>query len=263
MIGWEDILQYGSVFFLLIIAAFGAPIPEELAVITGGVMTGNAFHNPDSGIYWWVMLPLCIVGVVLCDVILYFIGRCWGNKLLEFRWVQRHVITPEKRIRIEANFHEYGIMILLFARLLPGIRTPIFIMAGVMRLSFRRFLIADGIYAIPGVNLFFWLAYWYTDAVMDLYNKIESNRPIVVLVILTAILLYMIYYFFTRPVQTGDPKAIPVIGEPLARIGHQLHQSHADVPTAPPPPAPSTPEPPVPAPSPPSPQPTPAAPESP
>ena len=48
------------------------------------------------------------------------------------------MITPEKRLQIEKNFHDRGIAVLLGARLLPGIRTPIFIMAGVLRMRRRR-----------------------------------------------------------------------------------------------------------------------------
>ena len=43
-------------------------------------------------------------------------------------------------------------LILLFARILPGIRSPIFLTAGIMKLSWQRFLLADGIYAVPGVS---------------------------------------------------------------------------------------------------------------
>ena len=35
-----------------------------------------------------------------------------------------------ERAEIEKNFHDHGIKVLLFARFLPGIRSPIFIMAG-------------------------------------------------------------------------------------------------------------------------------------
>jgi len=50
--------------------------------------------------------------------------------------------------------------------LLPGIRTPIFIIAGMLRVPLGRFLIADGLYAIPGVNILFWLAYLLTDQIL-------------------------------------------------------------------------------------------------
>ncbi len=228
MIPWDDIWSYVLVFGALVISAFGAPIPEEVPIIGAGVLVGHQWNNPDSWIKWWVMLPVCIAGVVACDVILYFIGRKWGTWLLKLNWVQKRILADEKRQKIEKNFHEYGIAILLGTRFLPGIRTPVFITAGVMRLPFRRFLFADGLYAIPGVNLLFWLAYWFTDQFERAYHNVEhrvvENRPIVYAVILAAVSGLIAYqYFIKRRVTTGDPKDFPVIGKKVAK---QLHSSH-------------------------------------
>src|SRR4051812_38380888 len=112
---------------------------------------------PNS-LRWYIMLPILICGVVLSDTILYGMGRYWGPKLLEKRWSQR-LLPPDKRAKIEDNFHKYGVLVLLFARFLPAIRSPIFIMAGIMRVPFTRFLLADGLYALPGVSLLFYLSF--------------------------------------------------------------------------------------------------------
>lgn len=226
MIPWHDIGQYGLIFGMLVISAFGAPIPEELPIVTAGVLVGRVWDDPDSWLKWWAMLPVCIAGVVACDVILYAIGRKWGRKLLQKPWVQHNVLSTEKKEKIERNFHDYGIAILLGARLLPGIRTPIFIMSGVMHVPFRKFLIADILYAIPGVNLLFWLSYWFTDQFLKVFARVEGNRPIVVAVILAAIAGFLAYQFLIRrKVTTGDPKDLPVIGKQVATISHQLHVS--------------------------------------
>jgi membrane protein DedA with SNARE-associated domain len=224
MIPWHEFLQYLGVFTALVISAFGVPIPEELPIITAGVLVGKEWDNPDSWMKWWAMLPVCIAGVVCCDMILYFIGRQWGTKLLKWKWVQKRVLPPEKKEKIERNVHDYGVAILLVARFLPGIRTPIFVMSGIMRLPFRKFLLADGLYAIPGVNLLFWLSYWFTDQFSRAFEKVEGNRPIVAAVILAAASGFLAYqYLFKRPVSTGDPKDLPVIGKQMATLSHQLH----------------------------------------
>ena len=33
------------------------------------------------------MLPVCIAGVLIADCMLYFMGRYFGTRLLEFRWM--------------------------------------------------------------------------------------------------------------------------------------------------------------------------------
>src|SRR5262245_10037495 len=125
------------------------PMPEELPVVVGGVLVGHGLAE------WWLMLPVCIVAVVIGDSMLYGAGRWWGTRLLEYRWIKKHVLPPERLKKIEDNFVKYGIQILLFARLTPGIRAPIFVTAGIVRLSLVRFIIADALYAIPGVALLF------------------------------------------------------------------------------------------------------------
>jgi membrane protein DedA with SNARE-associated domain len=250
---------YFGIFISLVAAGLGAPIPEEIPIVIGGASAGHASGEitdkvlpivgaslsttpdagfpagvPWSGMYmaenadlpprlrWWVMLPLCILGVVISDGLLYGVGRFWGPRLLDRSWMKR-LLPAEKRKRIEDNFHNYGVLVLLFARFLPTIRSPIFIMAGTMRLSFARFLLADSLYAIPGVSLLFFLAFWFGDQFRDLIlsaeGKVQAARPILILLGLAAITVYLIYHFFRHPVATGDPREeLPVIGEQVTKI---------------------------------------------
>lgn len=213
----ENFSDYGylGVFLALIAAGFGFPIPEELPVLTAGVMVGH----PGTNLRWWVMLPVCIAGVVIADGILYAIGRFWGPRILGSPWVQRRVLSPEKRAQIEKNFHDRGIMILLTARLTPGIRTPIFLMSGVLRVPFARFLLADGLYALPGVNILFWLAYFLTDQVLEVFHRVEEHRPLILVGVLSAVAGVIIYHlFFTRHVTTGSPKEVPLYNRPVEKV---------------------------------------------
>jgi membrane protein DedA with SNARE-associated domain len=204
---------YGFFFLWILATGMGLPCPEEIPIIAAGVMIGTS----DAGLQWWIMLPVCIAAVVLGDTVLYGIGRIWGRRLLEWRWVKTRLLPPERRQRIEDNFHHYGVQILLFARLLPAIRSPIFITAGMMKVPVSRFMLADGIYAIPGVSLLFFLGYWFGDQFMRAVQKAESYRLLVV-VIVVAVASYLVYHFLNQPMATGDPKELPVIGTQVAKL---------------------------------------------
>ena len=110
-----------TTFALLVAAGVGFPIPEEVPVVGAGLWVGQ---NPELRPWSFLALPICILGVVISDALLYTIGRLYGPRLLEYRWTSR-LLPPEKLARIEGNFHKYGVKILLFARVLPGIRSPI------------------------------------------------------------------------------------------------------------------------------------------
>lgn len=214
---------YQGVFIALIAAGFGFPIPEELPVIMAGILVGHE----DTNLKWYIMLPVVMAGVVIGDAILYGIGRIWGHRLLDIGWVQRHFVPPEKRAEIENNFADRGIMVLLGARLLPGIRTPIFIMAGVLRVPVGRFLLADLVYAIPLVNVLFWLSYMLTDQMLVIFNKINEYRPLVVVAILSGIAGALIQKFvISRHVSTGEPPHVPkIIAKPAEAVAHAFESA--------------------------------------
>lgn len=213
--------HYISIAIAILATGMGAPYPEELPVITAGCLVGH----PDNLLHWWIMLPVCIIAVVLGDCILYGIGRFGGPRLLEYRWVKKHILPPERHAKIERNFHEYGIMILLFARLMPTIRSPIFISAGMMRVPLSRFLLADGLYAIPGVSLLFFLGYMFTDQFLRWFQSVEEYRQLFVLIALGLIVVFLLYRFLRNPITEGDPRIdVPLLGDRIAETLHQ-HQS--------------------------------------
>jgi membrane protein DedA with SNARE-associated domain len=190
---------------------------------------------PPRALHWQIMLPVCILGVVISDGLLYGMGRIFGRRMLKLPFMAR-LLPSAKRERIEENFHKYGVLVLLFARFLPAIRSPIFIMAGVMRLPLTRFLIADGIYAIPGVSLLFFLAFWFGDQFRDLVmraeGRVEKLRPLIILLLIAGVTGYLVSHFLRHPVATGDPREeVPLVGDRVAEtIEHPTKPEDKSVP---------------------------------
>lgn len=202
---------YLGVFLGIIATGAGFPMPEELPVVVGGAIAGG------GQALWYVMLPVCIVGVILGDCVLYLIGRIWGPSIVERPFIKKHILPPERLTKIEENFRNYGIRILLFARLTPGIRAPIFLTAGIVKLSLPRFLIADGIYAIPGVSLLFYLGFVFTERMVSLIREeVETAKSIIILVVVVGVAGYFAYRFLRRPMVTGDPQEMPPLAEEVA-----------------------------------------------
>jgi membrane protein DedA with SNARE-associated domain len=216
-------LEWFAGYFVLFAAAgLGLPFPEEVLIVAAGLWTAQ---HDEFGVLRWLMLPVCCLGVLTADCLLYGVGRRYGLWLLQHQWIAR--LMPEaKRQRIEDNFHRYGVSILLFGRLVPGIRTPLFLTAGIMRLPVRYFLLADGLGAVLGNSLLFFLAWWFGDAFKELIDRMERDvnalKPALILTALGAFGLYHLLRFLRRPVSTGDPKELPLIGQSVAaRIDHE------------------------------------------
>src|SRR5262245_56552020 len=219
----EHLDQYGyiGVFGALLAAGFGFPIPEELPVITAGIMVGH----DETTLRWYIMLPVVIAGVVIGDAVLYGAGRLWGRRLLNWKLIRKR-LTLEKQEQIEKNFAERGIWVLLGARLLPGIRAPVFIMAGVLKVPLGRFLLADAIYAIPLVNVIFWLSYFLTDQMLEIFKQINQYKSLVIVAVLSGVAGALIQkYILSRPVSTGEPPHVPdIIAKPAVAAAHVVEK---------------------------------------
>jgi membrane protein DedA with SNARE-associated domain len=243
---------YFGFFATLVAAGLGFPAPEEIVIGGAGVLAGQApppsnvqatdvaallAPAPDAGfpggipwaalsrgfpptpdsipVRWWILLPVCILGVVLADILLYTLGRRYGDHILEHRWLARF-LPGDRRARIERNFQHYGFSILVFGRLVPGIRMPLFLTAGSMRLPLPRFLLADGLGAVVGNSLFFFLGYWLGNQFVALLNEAEKIKPILIVTGIGLLALYLVRQFLRHPVSTGDPKEVPIIGAQVA-----------------------------------------------
>ncbi len=212
----QELQAFAFFFGMFIASGMGAPIPEEIAIVCAGLWTA---HHPEYGITRWLMLPTCICAVVLSDSILYTVGRLYGKRLFSrpfmLRWVPK---TTQDRIL--DNFEKYGVNILLFGRLVPGVRMPLFLTAGLLRLSITRFIIADGLGAGLGNSLFFLLAFWFGEQFQEALENAEGAiwkvGPFLIMVTLTAAAIYLLYRFFRKPVAEGDPEEVPIIGHQVA-----------------------------------------------
>jgi len=64
--------SYLGIFAVLLLGSLGVPIPEEMAIIAAAVLSHAGF------VRWWLALPVCLLGVLSGDVVLYWVGRHWG-----------------------------------------------------------------------------------------------------------------------------------------------------------------------------------------
>ncbi len=137
-----------------------------------------------------------------------------------------HILPPNKRRDTEENFHRYGVGILVVGRLVPGIRAPLFLTAGSMRLPLPRFLLADGLGAVVGNSLFFFLGFWLGDSIKALVEQAEGKlKPILIVVGVGLLVAYLLWHFLRHPVSTGDPEEVPLIGHQVASHMEQAEGS--------------------------------------
>ncbi len=179
----EQLITYSPYVGILIglcLGGLGVPIPEEIPIVTAGVL---ARHEV---IRWWVALPLCIGGVLSGDVVLYWAGRHWGDHVLDLRPV-RHILDRTRRQKLAAAYRKNGLIIVFAARHVMGLRAAAFLTAGIARIPFWKFLAADAAAAGISVPLGFGLAYVFADRVHKLLANVHRVDGWITLLALLAV----------------------------------------------------------------------------
>jgi membrane protein DedA with SNARE-associated domain len=174
-------------FFLFIAATgCGLPIPEEAAVVVAGVLSSQ------NQLDWRIAFAVCLAGAVVGDSFMYAIGYRWGHGIFTSHPRFAKLFASENEQQFQKAVEAHALKVMLLARFLVGVRAPVYVMTGVVRLPFRRFLIYDIISASLVVGVVFGLSYLFGEQVTDWVKHAEARATIVVLLIVIAVagLLY-------------------------------------------------------------------------
>jgi membrane protein DedA with SNARE-associated domain len=140
---------YGLVFGVLLACGLGLPLPEDVALITGGYLA----YLGHADLY--VMLLVGFAGILAGDSAVFAFGR-WSRRAQGRHpggLLGRH-LTPERIAKVEQQFEKRGSVLVMVARFLPGIRAATYFVAGGAQMSYRRFILFDGLAALLSAPLF-------------------------------------------------------------------------------------------------------------
>ena len=185
-------ITYLGIIGILVVTGTGIPIPEELPVILAGVASASGQMNP------WLAFGSCLIGSLLGDLVMYSIGYHFGHGVLrEHPWFSRF-IKPEREKRIEDMINNHGLKVFFVARFLVGLRSPVFLTTGILRVPLRRFLIVDALSATCVISLFFLLAYYFAEQIAGLWRWIRGAEITLTVVVVAAVVALVWLYFRRR-----------------------------------------------------------------
>jgi membrane protein DedA with SNARE-associated domain len=177
---------YLGIFLVLFAAGLGVPIPEEAPVMAAGVLA----H--ENVIRWWIALPVCLFGVLSGDIVLYWVGYHWGERILDWPMVRR-VLSREREERLKAGYRRHGVKIVFTARHLIGLRAAAFLTAGIAHVPFWKFLVVDAVAALIGVPVGFGIAFLFTDQLQRVMADVQRFERWLVLYALVALAAWLGY----------------------------------------------------------------------
>lgn len=181
--GLVERFAYAGIFLTLLLAGLGLPIPEETAILAAGVLAHQRV------VRWWIALPLCLAGALAGDCALYWIGRRWGERILEWRPVRR-VLSSAREGQLKAAYRDHGAKVVFTARHFAGFRAAAFLTAGIAGVSFWRFLVADSIAALVGVPIGFGVAYVFTDHLTAILRGVHRAQRWLGLLVIVGLVVW-------------------------------------------------------------------------
>jgi membrane protein DedA with SNARE-associated domain len=183
--GVVEHFTYLGIFVVLLLGSLGVPIPEEMAIIAAAVLSHEGLAR------WWLALPVCLLGVLSGDLVLYWVGRYWGEDVLNWRMV-RLVLTRKREQWLKAAYRRHAFKTIVTARHVMGLRAAAFLTAGMARVPFWKFVVADAGTAALGIPLGFGVAYFFTDQITAIaadVHRVERWLALAGLLALAAVLV--------------------------------------------------------------------------
>ncbi len=238
-------LGYVGIALILILGGLGLPIPEEAPIILAAIL------SKSEKMWWPLALLACLTGVLLGDLIVYFLGFFYGERVLSLKFT-RKLLTRAREEQIKGYFHRHGVKILIFGRFAVGFRTAAYLTAGILKLPPLKLFLTDLFAASLTTFLMFGLGFVFAHQIQSSLDRVKW----VMAAVAVALVFWLLHRYYTALQRAGlpvGPRVLESIDEPLPPDDLQTQSGEfrtmPELAPAPPPlPPPALPPPPEPGP---------------
>lgn len=180
---------YLGVAFLMFLETVFPPIPSEVIMSVAGVAAGQGKLH-----YGWVVAA-GTAGAMLGNILWYLAARALGIQRLEpiiRRWGRWITMSWTEVKQAEHWFNLHGTFFVFLGRLLPTVRSLVSIPAGLLKMSFRRFLWASTLGTAGWTALIAGAGYKLGEQYTDI-EKVLGPAANAILVILVVGYVYRVW----------------------------------------------------------------------
>jgi membrane protein DedA with SNARE-associated domain len=206
---------YAAVFSVLVLCGFGLPMPEDIVLVTGGVLAwmgsgmeavtiSTMLHHP--GLH--VMVLFGLGGILVGDSVIFWAGRKLGMRVAEIRPLRR-IITPARLAEAEKMIRRRGNVVVMIARFLPGLRAPTYFTVGHSKLPFWEFLLFDGVAAAVSAPLWVCLGFYFGSNIGEAARQAAQFGNYILAAVLAVVAGLGIRWWLARRGEVTPPPAPP------------------------------------------------------
>ncbi|MSR70688.1 hypothetical protein EXS62_01475 [Candidatus Kaiserbacteria bacterium] len=180
------LLEQYRYLVLFPLACFEGPI---LGFITGSLIPLGYFSPVP-------LLATLVLADVIPDIAYYFFGRWGKEKSLVERFGHKLRLTPERLETLRVLWHTHPAKSMMVTKFAYGLSTPLLIIAGLVHLPFSKFWKLSAALALLQYSVLMSLGYFFGGY----FATVQSTLVRVEILVAAAVVVFGIYYFFTRSV---------------------------------------------------------------
>ncbi len=194
---YEPYKIYTFVVVMMILSSFGLPFPEELTLISAGLLAFMGTHPeifPPPVANYSVINPIHLavvasMAVFSADFMIYLIGRKGGRKIIRHPRLQK-IFSPALLKKAEEFTKNYGTFATAIFRFTPGVRFPGHLLCGTLRFPAWKFILIDGLAVAISVPTQVLLLAHYGEPILKILKKFKIALAIILAV---ALIVYLVY----------------------------------------------------------------------
>ena len=168
---------YWAVLFALLGENSGLPLPGETILILASFL---AYQGHHLKLLWVILIGICACTVG--DNVGYWIGRRGGRPLLE-KWKRFFHIGDDAIQAGEEFLQRRGSVAIFLARFIAGMRIVAGPLAGVLRMEWKRFLLANAAGAAAWVTVIAGAGYFFGSQYEALAGIVKQTELVILLAV--------------------------------------------------------------------------------
>lgn len=196
----QNIIQYGGLALLLFVIFaetglfFGFFLPGDSLLFVAGLLSTSKYIDQPVGI----LIVLLVIAAFAGTTVGYFFGLL-AKKFIKRRKEKENFFFKQKYLDMAQDFYKrYGMMAFIVGRFLPIVRTFVPILAGIVKIDFKKFVFYNLLGAVLWIVTLVMAGYWLGNIFPTLIDNVELI--IVGLIIVTAIPVIISYRKRNTPV---------------------------------------------------------------
>ena len=186
-------LEYGylAIFVGVMLDNSGFPVPGELVLLlTGSLVASDNFAFVPAAL-------VAALGATLSDSLWYYAGKKGSRRLMHL-YCRVSFGSTACVAKTERHLNRFGPRSLLYARFLPGFRTFAAPMAGMAGMSYRQFLLYDGIGAMLWANIGVAIGMVFSHKVDAMFGLLDQSRIVLLYLLGRLLLLFILMKWLVR-----------------------------------------------------------------